>query len=693
MGSKATTRLKNYGDSLFREGKFQQALITYRKATKKEGLRAINQGEHPEENGNHLLSVLWDSIGQTHLKLYQNGHKLQPEEPVETKNLQRQNAKQVNGLYLALNAFNRAIIASTSCVTVHGRRSQVFQIIKHMMIKEGLKTDQEGINPIEIGEDRDKAKVIVDITQMETRKKKRGKIICNNLIDGVRECKEGQILFIENGQYHIPETIKITKGISIIGASMKVLIRCDRPGTRESPLAACCIEARNKDVTLKNMKLKIPIYILSCANLTITQCLFEGDKNVTLVKVAPESTANTQENKNQEGEIEQSNIDINNCVFISCEIKNPILIAGTKTRAILSNCLVEKCRAILVHGQAQMEIRNCELKEGFGILNSGFLVMAANQAVIKIIATTITTGRYLSGIAISYRAVGNMTKILCTATSTPAKAISCFILADQAGAEIKKSRFINLGSIETVYQHTAIIVNRQSTKESKIVGNHFRDCANAISINNGAGPAVTHNSFAGSTNEHICIEGGANPRITKNTFEMQKNDWWRQLIPMAISYKGNSSGSLLKNKFIDADISIKLADKSHPTIEGNTYQYNQAYPISPRRINLLGDKIINNNAQEVAAREAYNQGNDKSRRGRNRTRGCAGCSTYKECALCANCKSIYYCSKQCQTNNWEEHAPNCKDIRDIKINSNGHAITRISRQEANQANYIAFAIE
>lgn len=671
MQSKATTKLKDHGDNLFKAGKLQQALLTYRKAIRKEALRATNQGDTPEEEENHFLSQLWDSMGQTHMRLYRMGHKLQPDEPIEVGDKLGQKGKEDNGLYLALRAFNKAMKTCAPCAAIHNRRSQVFQ-----WIKEELKVTQEGMNPIQESKDRASAQVIVDIRQTVVKKKKRGKIICNNLTDGIKECKEGQIIFIEKGVYCIPQTTKITKGISIIGASGQVVVGCNKRSTQEAAMAAWIIDARDKEVFLKNLKLKIPIYILNCENIEISHCIVEGDKYVTLVKLEPGKIANI--GIKRETGPEPCRININNCMFLDCESKNPILMAGAKTKVTLSNCLVEKCRAILIHGQAHMEIRDCELKEGTGNMTAGFLAMATKEAVLEIVTTTITTGWFLSGVAISYQARGSMIKSLCTAPSIPARQIFCFILVDQAAATIMKSRFMNLGALVGNYQHPAIIINRHSSKATKITKNKFRNCANGISINNGARPTVSHNSFAGWTKEHICIEGGANPKIKNNIFEMKTSHLYAPLgfIPRGITYRGNSSGLLARNRFMDGEISVLIADTSQPTMKGNVYESNQPDSILDEIITFLGDKIINNIAQETAAMNEYNQENKIPIQGKSTIRGCGGCSEYKECELCANCKSIYYCSKQCQTDNWERHAPKCEDIRHIKIDVQGDGITK-----------------
>ena len=66
-----------------------------------------------------------------------------------------------------------------------------------------------------------------------------------------------------------------------------------------------------------------------------------------------------------------------------------------------------------------------------------------------------------------------MIKSLCTAPSIPARQIFCFILVDQAAATIMKSRFMNLGALVGNYQHPAIIINRHSSKATKITKNNL----------------------------------------------------------------------------------------------------------------------------------------------------------------------------------------------------------------------------
>ena len=55
-----------------------------------------------------------------------------------------------------------------------------------------------------------------------------------------------------------------------------------------------------------------------------------------------------------------------------------------------------------------------------------------------------------------------------------------------------------------------------------------------------------------------------------------------------------------------------------------------------------------------------------------------GCGSVSPQLRCSRCRTVYYCSKPCQINNWPEHRSICRDFNTIKTQSPGSGDSNIA---------------
>ena len=246
-----------------------------------------------------------------------------------------------------------------------------------------------------------------------------------------------------------------------------------------------------------------------------------------------------------------------------------------------------------------------------------------------------------------------------------------FFIVSKAGITIDNSKvkvehnIFSLGQLEqsVLASVTGVNVWRKSPK-TVIASNVFNDCYDGIILRDGAQPLVKWNKL------NLCrimVGTSCSPNVFENIFTGQNQAECEDAKLTGIFYYSGGAGVCAKNWFNN----FKNPDHPPIMIESSSQGF---VDVGPRMLaNTFSDCVPSNDRTHqdlyaVSSSEEEEKMNsivgNKVRK--EDTRGCVNCKKIVPCVLCKECKSVYYCGRQCQLQHWEIHQEYCTGYSEMK---------------------------
>ena len=531
------------------------------------------------------------------------------------------------------------------------RRHEAFKAFKEYLFTS------HGDSEETINADRRGANIIVDCEAAKKKqKKKNGQWVYKSLNEAFTASKSGDKIFIEKGLHSCPTHAILGKMLQVVGASSS---ECIIEGTQHNAIVYHGLDQQPagllKRVTLRLSPENRFVNILSvvCGYLDVVDCIIQdGNPNAySCVGVSRRELDNGNSDKGSS--INPLDLDtrltVKYCILDGARGGDGGAMGRGGGNFVIDNSFISgyKLNGIWITDKnTQGKVSNCDIQ-----YNKGCGISVHKKAEVVLFGNYIHSNgseELSHGLELGPDIDAS---VFCNLVSSN---INMGIHIDHSNVRIKSNIISNHSDPSF---GVGIHIGRKGnvTVKSNIIFNN----ASGILSQDGSCPLITSNQLE-KCNSGCFLKTQSSSEIVNNVFTACR---------YGAQYYFESSGILAKNTFKNTTLfGVMVAENSTPELSDNTY-INCGYLVPPKenlekRYSKLRNKTsgfmeswdIRNKEEEEKYRDVIRA----QPRPQAKLRVCNYCLNHSNHSkLCSNCRSVYYCSKECQKEHWKHHKKFC----------------------------------
>ena len=611
--------LKKEGNKCFKQGNYSKALEIYSEANAK-----VKESKSTDETLK-VLAVLHSNVAACFHKL---------------------------GFYKkCIEECNEAIKLFPFWEKLYKRRHEAFKAFKNYLFTSDGDCEET------IKTDRGAAHIIVDCKATKKKqKKKNGQLVYKSLNEAFLASKNSDKIFIEKGLHTCQSHVIFGKNLQIFGASTS---ECVIEGTKHNTIVFHGLDQQPagllKRVTLRLSPKNGYVNTLSvlCGYLDIVDCIIQDGSSTAYSSLGVSRRDPDVPEAEEEGGMNPLDLDtrltVKYCILDGVKGGNGGVLARGGGHLVIENCFISgfSANGIWTRDEGtKATISNCDIQHNHGC---GVTIHKKASVVIQ--------GNYVHG-----NGSGETGRGMELGPDIKASVYRNFITnntpggvgIDHSTVRVESNIISNHPSPEGGIGVYVIRKGDVIVKSNVILNN-----AIGLFTQDGACPLITNNQLDRCDNG--CFSRTqSTPKILNNVFTKCR---------YGVTYHFESSGVLAENTFKDSPLfAVMVAKSCRPELNDNTY-INCGFGMPPREpLNEFFKEIrkedpdiletwdIRNREEERKCRDAIRA----QPKPQGKLRVCCYCCNHSNhTKLCSKCRSVYYCSKECQKNHWKVHKKYC----------------------------------